>query len=102
MNPLQNDSFLIFSTITPIVGKKRKRNPSSDNSDAEVLPSQASPVEDEDSVQVLFNFFFPPYLEGLQARISVNLEGFSIRNHKVCFVLFCTLYIGKSYCFIFL
>ncbi|XP_063769585.1 chromodomain-helicase-DNA-binding protein 8 isoform X2 [Pseudophryne corroboree] len=39
------------STITPIVGKKRKRNPSSDNSDAEVLPSQASPAEDEDSVQ---------------------------------------------------
>ncbi|KAM9329392.1 chromodomain-helicase-DNA-binding protein 8 [Gastrophryne carolinensis] len=39
------------STITPIVGKKRKRNPSSDNSDAEVLPSQSSPVEDEDSVQ---------------------------------------------------
>ncbi|XP_072271278.1 chromodomain-helicase-DNA-binding protein 8 isoform X1 [Pyxicephalus adspersus] len=39
------------STITPIVGKKRKRNPSSDNSDAEVVPSQASPAEDEDSVQ---------------------------------------------------
>ncbi|XP_053324460.1 chromodomain-helicase-DNA-binding protein 8 isoform X2 [Spea bombifrons] len=39
------------STITPIVGKKRKRNPSSDNSDAEGVPSQASPAEDEDSVQ---------------------------------------------------
>ncbi|XP_075068208.1 chromodomain-helicase-DNA-binding protein 8 isoform X3 [Mixophyes fleayi] len=39
------------STITPIVGKKRKRNPSSDNSDAEVVQSQASPAEDEDSVQ---------------------------------------------------
>ncbi|XP_075685076.1 chromodomain-helicase-DNA-binding protein 8 isoform X2 [Rhinoderma darwinii] len=39
------------STITPIVSKKRKRNPSSDNSDSEVLPSQASPAEDEDSVQ---------------------------------------------------
>ncbi|XP_072006128.1 chromodomain-helicase-DNA-binding protein 8 isoform X2 [Engystomops pustulosus] len=39
------------STITPIVSKKRKRNPSSDNSDAEVVPSQASPAEDEDSVQ---------------------------------------------------
>ncbi|XP_040272758.1 chromodomain-helicase-DNA-binding protein 8 isoform X2 [Bufo bufo] len=39
------------STITPIVSKKRKRNPSSDNSDAEVGASQASPAEDEDSVQ---------------------------------------------------
>ncbi|KAM4808492.1 chromodomain-helicase-DNA-binding protein 8 [Rhinophrynus dorsalis] len=39
------------STITPIVGKKRKRNPSSDNSDAEIVPSQASPAEDEDSIQ---------------------------------------------------
>ncbi|KAM8961534.1 chromodomain-helicase-DNA-binding protein 8 isoform 1-T1 [Pelodytes ibericus] len=39
------------STITPVVGKKRRRNPSSDNSDAEVVPSQASPAEDEDSVQ---------------------------------------------------
>ncbi|XP_018115294.1 chromodomain-helicase-DNA-binding protein 8 isoform X1 [Xenopus laevis] len=39
------------STITPIVGKKRKRNPSSDNSDAEMIASQASPGEDEDSVQ---------------------------------------------------
>ncbi|KAM3940213.1 chromodomain-helicase-DNA-binding protein 8 isoform 3-T4 [Leptodactylus fuscus] len=39
------------STITPIVSKKRKRNPSSDNSDAEIVPSQASPAEDEDSVQ---------------------------------------------------
>lgn len=48
-----------FSTITPIVGKKRKRNPSSDNSDTEVLPSQASPVEDEDSVQVLKCFSLP-------------------------------------------
>ncbi|XP_075425248.1 chromodomain-helicase-DNA-binding protein 8-like [Ascaphus truei] len=39
------------STITPIVGKKRKRNPSSDNSEAEGVPGQASPAEDEDSVQ---------------------------------------------------
>ncbi|XP_077154434.1 chromodomain-helicase-DNA-binding protein 8 [Ranitomeya variabilis] len=39
------------STITPIVSKKRKRNPSSDNSDVEVVPSQGSPAEDEDSVQ---------------------------------------------------
>ncbi|CAH2294634.1 chromodomain-helicase-DNA-binding 8 isoform X1 [Pelobates cultripes] len=39
------------STITPIVGKKRKRNPSSDNSDAELVPSQASAAEEEDSVQ---------------------------------------------------
>ncbi|XP_053558254.1 chromodomain-helicase-DNA-binding protein 8 isoform X2 [Bombina bombina] len=39
------------STITPIVGKKRKRNLSSDNSDAEVVPSQASPAEDEESIQ---------------------------------------------------
>ncbi|CAJ0929282.1 unnamed protein product [Ranitomeya imitator] len=38
-------------TITPIVSKKRKRNPSSDNSDVEVIPSQGSPAEDEDSVQ---------------------------------------------------
>ncbi|XP_029435998.1 chromodomain-helicase-DNA-binding protein 8 isoform X2 [Rhinatrema bivittatum] len=40
------------STITPIVGKKRKRNASSDNSDVELMPAQSSPQEeDESSIQ---------------------------------------------------
>ncbi|XP_015275945.1 PREDICTED: chromodomain-helicase-DNA-binding protein 8 [Gekko japonicus] len=39
------------STITPVVGKKRKRNASSDNSDAEVMPAQSPREEEESSVQ---------------------------------------------------
>nr|XP_009931798.1 PREDICTED: chromodomain-helicase-DNA-binding protein 8 [Opisthocomus hoazin] len=39
------------STITPVVGKKRKRNASSDNSDAEVMPAQSPREEEETSVQ---------------------------------------------------
>ncbi|XP_035428243.2 chromodomain-helicase-DNA-binding protein 8 [Cygnus atratus] len=38
-------------TITPVVGKKRKRNASSDNSDAEVMPAQSPREEEETSVQ---------------------------------------------------
>ncbi|XP_006005388.1 chromodomain-helicase-DNA-binding protein 8 isoform X2 [Latimeria chalumnae] len=38
------------NTITPVVGKKRKRNPSSDNSDAELTPP-VSPKEDEETTQ---------------------------------------------------
>lgn len=44
--------FLPLSTITPVVGKKRKRNASSDNSDAEVMPAQSPREEEETSVQV--------------------------------------------------
>ncbi|KAJ7313086.1 hypothetical protein JRQ81_004354 [Phrynocephalus forsythii] len=40
------------STITPVVGKKRKRNASSDNSDAEVMPAHSPREEEESSVQV--------------------------------------------------
>ncbi|XP_062993877.1 chromodomain-helicase-DNA-binding protein 8 isoform X3 [Elgaria multicarinata webbii] len=39
------------STITPVVGKKRKRNASSDNSDAEIMPAQSPREEEESSVQ---------------------------------------------------
>ncbi|XP_062480313.1 chromodomain-helicase-DNA-binding protein 8-like, partial [Pezoporus occidentalis] len=39
------------STITPVVGKKRKRNASSDTSDAEVLPAPSPRQEEEPSVQ---------------------------------------------------
>ncbi|XP_042329104.1 chromodomain-helicase-DNA-binding protein 8 isoform X4 [Sceloporus undulatus] len=39
------------STITPVVGKKRKRNASSDNSDAEVMPAQSPREEEESSIQ---------------------------------------------------
>ncbi|XP_029139800.1 chromodomain-helicase-DNA-binding protein 8 [Protobothrops mucrosquamatus] len=39
------------STITPVVGKKRKRNASSDNSDAELMPAQSPREEEETSIQ---------------------------------------------------
>ncbi|OPJ90077.1 hypothetical protein AV530_002664 [Patagioenas fasciata monilis] len=38
-------------TITPVVGKKRKRNASSDTSDAELLPAPSPRQEEETSVQ---------------------------------------------------
>ena len=51
-----------LSTITPVVGKKRKRNASSDNSDAEVMPAQSPRDDEETSVQVGdFHPKFGPY-----------------------------------------
>lgn len=44
--------FSFFSTITPVVGKKRKRNTSSDNSDVEVMPAQSPREDEESSIQV--------------------------------------------------
>lgn len=41
-----------LNTITPVVGKKRKRNTSSDNSDVEVMPAQSPREDEESSIQV--------------------------------------------------
>ncbi|XP_043913895.1 chromodomain-helicase-DNA-binding protein 8 [Protopterus annectens] len=39
------------STITPVVGKKRRRNPSSDTSDVELTPPQSPKEEEETAIQ---------------------------------------------------
>uniref|UniRef100_A0A674HKH2 Chromodomain helicase DNA binding protein 8 n=1 Tax=Taeniopygia guttata TaxID=59729 RepID=A0A674HKH2_TAEGU len=41
----------VRSTITPVVGKKRKRNVSSDNSDSEALPTPSPRRDDDATVQ---------------------------------------------------